>query len=246
MSRKKVSVSQSSMIGHDLVASDINIKSTLQTSPLCRLPLEIRWNIYSLIFGEPVLDVHVPVQQSNTDCEICSGSYITRGLSSKARRKPLNVSQELQTFRNKRSPLAVAATCKQFHDEAIKVWYGNTRFILHSIPCTILFLKEIGDSNRDTIRYVTCDHARFERHKSCKEILHLVSTFARVKSLTFENVGSLMSFETVKPLVKPEELEKLLEMWKRNVYKALGHWERLESLVFTSKSFRVELTNQSL
>jgi len=246
MPRKKVSVYHSSMTDHDPVASDINIKSTQQTSPLHRLPLEIRWNIYNLIFGSPVLDIHVPVQQSNTPCEFCSGSYITRDLSSKARRKPLNLSQELQNFQNKRSPLAITATCKQFHDEAIKVWYGNTMFVLHSIPCTILFLAEIGDSNRDTIRHVTCDHARFERHKSCKEILHLVSTFAHVKSLTFENVGSLMSFETVKPLIKPSELENLLEMWKRNIYKALGHWDRLESLVFTSKSFRVELTNQNL
>jgi hypothetical protein len=133
-------------------AKKISTASKLQPSPLFRFPLEVRRLIYSFVIGKHETAVH----QKNGPCESQSkGPYRkTIELVNRTRSGATQTAEQKQNFRTRPSRLAIAGTCRQIYHEVAKIWYGDVRFYFASMPCTMLFLEEIGEWNREAIRFV--------------------------------------------------------------------------------------------
>jgi hypothetical protein len=209
-----------------------------QSSPIFRLPLEIRRMIYAFVFRERIIDVHHhsgprPLLWQGTDCS-------PLGFSSRIRRNTRKTAQELLAFGTKRSPFAIAATCQQFYEEAAKVWYSNVRFFFYSERCMQMFLEEIGDFNRETIQHAGCNARWGPQDKETREILDILSTFPRLRTLTFEDVanGIILDKDMGRELTK---VEIFFKAWEEEAQNLLRVRELLESVILTTMQIKVKI-----
>jgi hypothetical protein len=243
MPRKGVSTVGSPTIELDKTGKNISVNIIPQAGPLFRLPLEIRRMIYNFVIGERILHVHHrggPDEPPHRGRKCCLLSF-----SGKARRNTRIAAQELLTFRTKPSPLAFAATCQQIYQEAVELWYGNVRFVFHSVPCTKAFLKEIGDSNRNAIRHAGCNARWGPQDKVTKEILDTLSTFASLRSLTLENAGIVTRVKGENSELLREIETKVLQKWQEEAQYLLRLENRLESVTMMIRTATIqEHTNQ--
>jgi hypothetical protein len=230
MPRKRVGADNSStqMIEHDNAARELIFNNVPQSSPIFRLPLEIRKIIFEFVIGERVIDVHhqsVPrkVHHQKPDCSPVEGS-------SNIRRNTRKAARVLLAFQTKPSPLAIAATCRQFYQEAANVWYGTVRFCFHSVQCTQMFLQDIGDSNRDTIRHAGCNARWGPQDKLTKEILDILSTFPSLRTLTFEVFANIMIIPIQHRAIELARVESFYKPWEEEAQNLLSVRELLESV----------------
>jgi hypothetical protein len=221
-----------SIIEHSNAAGSISLNSMPQSSPFFHLPLEIRIIIYEFVIGEHDLHVHHPSEPCKLPAKgpNCSPSGFSRKILGKTR----DATQKLLTFRNKPSPLAIAATCDKFYHEAVGVWYGNVRFFFHSMTCTRMFLEEIGDSNRDSIRHVGYSALWGAPVEQDKEIFDMICSFTSLKTLKVEDVGNVMYPHGRNYSEYLTEVEMLLSIWNDEAQNRLRLCERLERVVITT------------
>jgi hypothetical protein len=167
--------------------------------------------------------------RNEKSCHVCNPDRIYPN--------PINLHQRLQIFRTKPSPLAIAATCQKFYHEVVKIWYGNVRFFFQCELCMTLFLEEIGDSNRDTIRHVGYFAFWGSETQTTESIFHTVSSLASLKSLTFEETWR---WENAKEVEVHQDLINIyLDEWKEANH-LLMIWDRLESVVLTNWILRYQ------
>jgi hypothetical protein len=62
--------------------------------------------------------------------------------------------EQFETFWTKPSRSAIAGTCRQIYHEVAEIWYGDVRFYFSSLSCMMQFLEEIGEGQKEAIRYV--------------------------------------------------------------------------------------------
>ena len=111
-------------------------KASLQPSRLLKLPLELRDNIYEMVFGGVGIIVRPNVDQlfriaamyENNDQQVTS-------------LPPATV-------------LALALTCRQVHDEAIRFYYGRNTFSFKHTYDLYRYLYMIGEERREWIRSI--------------------------------------------------------------------------------------------
>jgi hypothetical protein len=237
MPRKTKSVVSSSITGHESAAKSININSTPPSLSFHDLPLEIRTIIYGFVFGNRIVDIH----QRNGPCRFPNPYYLM--VRSKTRRNTRKAAQDLQAFRTQPSTLAIASTCRQFYQEAVKIWYQNARFFFYSKQCMMQFLDDIGDSNRAAIWHVGCSGRMGPDEWTTKYILEGMQTLVNMRSVTFEDVGNFMILDGQPYTADTMELENaktLKGWWEEKAQEWIRHTERLESVFVTSKLLKMQ------
>jgi hypothetical protein len=233
---RTVSVVDSPISNPVIAASNININSTSSPSPIYRLPLEIRRIIYCFVIGERDVDIR-ELDRRCQPCGPCKRS--TKCLSVGLQRK----TPRLQDFRTKPSLLAIAATCQQLYHEAMKIWYGKARFFFECLRCMKQFLEEIGDANQNTVRYIGYFAPGRPNEKEIKEVRHLVSAFTSLRSLTIEDNGWWGNYKQRE--YHRKWIDESLERWQGEAHNLLRLWDRLESVVLTTKTLRYQITENS-
>jgi hypothetical protein len=131
-------------------STDFELAEKPQSSGFFRLPMEIRVIIFKLVIGADYREVLVRTSKRLSERHICI-PYETRCKSRSGKEQIMNA---VEAHKNTKSRLAIAFTCRQAYHEDLKIWYMNTRFHIQHQQCMLMFLNEIGASNRNSIRHV--------------------------------------------------------------------------------------------
>jgi len=228
-SGNKVSVKDSPIIGLAIAASNIGLNSTPLLPPIFRLPLEIRRIIYCFVIGERDVDI----RKLDGRCHACEPCQKQPNCSTV---RPARKTQRLQTFRTQPSPLAIAATCQQLYQEAMNTWYGKARFFFQCARCMKQFLEDIGDANRDVVRYIGYLAPGRPNDEDTKEVRDLVKIFASLRSLTIEDNG-WWGIRNQREYHQ-KWIEESLETWKGVAHNLLKLQDRLDNVVLATKTLR--------
>jgi hypothetical protein len=128
-------------------STDIKLPKTPQLSGFFRLPTEIRTIIFELVIGTKDI-VFVHKRKGPCQRHVCM-PYEHRGRTRSGKPK---IAKRIQAHKNTKTSRALAYTCRQAYHEDLKIWYRLVEFNVHHLPCSSLFLNEIGAANRNAIR----------------------------------------------------------------------------------------------